>query len=83
MDRFELWKGCPKARLFRAPFWCAFCAKRVPEGVLLGTFWGAFPVRFSVRFFGGCLAPEGATPVKGGVGMRAQEGVGGGINSSP
>ena len=60
-----------------------FVPKGCPRGSFLGTFWGAFSVRFSVRFFGGRSAPKEATTPKYGVGKRAQEGVGGGINSSP
>ena len=80
MDRFLAQEGVPKGAPFSGTILVRFFApKGCLRGSFLGTFWGAF----SVRFFGGCLAPEGATAVKGGVGIRAQEGVGGGINSSP
>ena len=76
-------RGAERGAFFGHHFGVFFlCQKGARGGPFLGTFWGAFPVRFQVRFFGGCLAPEGAATVKELVGIRAQEGVGGGINSS-
>ena len=76
-------RAAGRGAFFGQHFGALFVPKGCPRGAFLDTFWDAFSVRFPVRFFGGCLAPEGATKVKREVGGRAQEGVGGGINSSP
>ena len=76
-------RAAGRGAFFGHHFGALFVPKGCPRGSFLGTFWGAFSVRFPVRFFGGCSAPEGATTVKKLVGIRAQERVGRGINSSP
>ena len=72
-----------RGAFFGHRFGMFFRPKGCPRGSFLGTFWGAFSVRFSVRFFGGRSAPRKATTVKELVGKWAQEGIGGGIKSSP
>ena len=72
-----------RGAFFGHHFGAIFVPRGCPRGSFLGTFWGAFSVIFSGRFFGGRSAPQGATRVTEEVGIRAQEGVGGGINSSP
>ena len=76
-------RGAERRAFFGHRFGAFFVPKGCPRVTFLGTFWDAFSVRFSVRFFGGRSAPKEATTVKGGFRKRAQEGVGGGINSSP
>ena len=72
-------RAAGRGAFFGHHFGAIFVPRGCPRGSFLDTFWDAFLVRFPVRFFGGCLAPEGATGVKNLVGIRAQEGVGGGV----
>ena len=75
-------RAAGRGAFFGHHFGALFVPKGCPRESFLGTFWGAFSVRFSVRFLGAARPPKSDDGERT-CAKRAQDGVGGGINSSP